>query len=216
MFLNYANCINDYIGRVKANNAHLMIFGHAHERYETRFVPLQNVIHEELLNEEVMLDKCLDLIQRKYYKKCVNPNGVDKVRNVIRDEVHLMCERYHFIVDISILVDGTEVAFWNRKPMIILDQYKELCNNRILKLGDKVIAIETVNTTIRLHKERNLNFGNQPTLCELGLPKKVYNVEREDILAIAHQMLIDEQKEGHEVADQAKRVIERFQKEVLQ
>lgn len=217
MFLNYENCINDYKGLVEAGK-HLYVFGHAKEQYAKRFAVINELVNHKLLQYDNLEKECLKLIKDRP-NRCTNPKGVRKVRNVIRDEVYLECAGKRLIVDIAILVAGTNVEFHSEYDRVVLDQYKDLYNKRILKLDDKVLAIETVNVTIRLNdnKEKNLNFGNHFTLCDLGmnLPKnKDVKITKKEFLRLVEPMLEDEKKFGHIVTDGVKDLEAKFRKQL--
>lgn len=213
MFLNYANGVNEYKGLLENGCKHLFVYGHAKEQYAVRFAALQNLLNLDLLQYDKLERKCIDLIGPRQ-NRCADNNGL-KVRNVIRDEVHLLCGGQHFIVDIAVLVAGTRVNFYKECDRVVLDQYKDIYNKGIIKVGDQAIAIETVNVTIRLEGERILNFGNHPTLCYLGLPKKVFNVKKKDIIDIVEPMLEDEKKFGHIVTKEVKKIEERYKKQLM-
>lgn len=219
MFLDKANGVNEYVERIVENGPHLFVYGHAKEQHAERFAAIQNIIDNDLLKWDNLKERCIELVEPRY-NRCVNKeDAVDKeerkaMRNIIRDEIYLECGDRIFIVDLGILVKGTDVVF-GEYPHKVLDQYKDLYNKGILKVGDKVIAIETINATIRLHDEKNLNFGYHHTLCNLGmnLPKnKPIKVKKQDILDIVEYMLIDDAKFGHIVTDKVKDIVAKYRK----
>lgn len=221
MFLDKANGVNEYVERLEVNGPHLYVFGHAKEQHAERFAAIQNILNHKLLEWDNLKERCIELVKPRY-NRCMNK--VDAIveeeryamRNIIRDEVYLECGDRLFIVDLGILVKGTDVVF-GEYPHKVLDQYKDLYNKGILKVGDKVVAIETINATIRLAHERNLNFGYHHTLCNLGmnLPKnKPIKVRKEDILNITEFMLIDDETFGHIVTDGVKDVVVKYRKAI--
>jgi hypothetical protein len=222
MFLDRENGLNEYVGKVVEGGAHLFVYGHAKEQYNDRFAAVKNILKHDLLEWDNLRQRCLDLVVPRY-NRCMNDrNAVDKeerkrMRNIIRDEVYLQCGDKLFIVDLGILVKGTEVEFYDRYNKNVLPQYKDLYNNKVLKLGDKVIAIETINATIRLEGEANLNFGYHHTLCNLGmnLPKNnPIKVKKQDILDLTEFMLEDDEKFGHIVTDKVKDVVAKYKKQL--
>lgn len=223
MFLDRENGLNEYVGRIDGNGPHLFVYGHAKEQRDERFARTQDILNHKLLEWDALVQRCIELVIPRY-KRCMNDrNAVNveerkRMRNIIRDEVYLECGGKLFIVDLGILVKGTEVEFLDKYVKNVLPQYKNLYNKGILKLGDKVVAIETIMATIRLVNQDNRNFGNHHTLCNLGLnlPKnKPIKVTKKELVNIAKPMLkaeeeVPEYKQGYIVTKEVRKIVEKY------
>ena len=190
MFLNYSTGKNYLIGKVKSTGTNIMLYGHVSQRYPERLGRVQKVTKAKSLKYNNLLNRAMKLTE-EHYKECINP-GREKVRHVIRDEIHFNCEDgNHFVIDLTLLVTGTMITFDPNRPKVVESQYKDLVNKRILKLDDKILTFETLATTIRFEDERLENFSHQPTVAYFGLPKETYNVTKEDIIYMTEHMLKD-------------------------
>jgi hypothetical protein len=146
MFLNYSTSKNEVIGRT-SNSTLIMLYGHVKERYAERFQRIQEVTGIKELDFNYLMNKTVEIVN-EYYYECKSRN-FRKVRHVIRSEVKLTTGKKNFIADLSILVAGSEVTYYNRRPYVIEDQYKELVANGELAVHDTILAVETINVTIR-------------------------------------------------------------------
>jgi hypothetical protein len=167
-----------------------MLYGHVKERYAERFQRIQEVTGIKELDFNYLMNKTVEIVN-EYYYECKSRN-FRKVRHVIRSEVKLTTGKKNFIADLSILVAGSEVTFYNRRPYVIEDQYKELVANGELALHDTILAVETINVTIRLEGEPATNFTYQPVIAKIKMPTNSFKITDADLVYITEHMLNDE------------------------
>ena len=189
MFLNYSTSKNEVIGRTR-NSTLIMLYGHVKERYAERFQRIQEVTGIKELDFNYLMNKTVE-IANEYYYECKSRN-FRKVRHVIRSELKLTTGKKNFIADLSILVAGSEVTYYNRRPYVIEDQYKELVANGELALHDTILAVETINVTIRLEDETATNFTYQPDIAKIKMPTNNFKITDADLVYITEHMLNDE------------------------
>ena len=190
MFLNYSTRINYIVGKV--NDVYVMLYGHVEKRYQERLGRAYEVTN----NDELQLDNILKSaikITKDNYKTCLNPTP-KKVRHAIRDEIHFMCEDgTHFIIDLSLLVTGTDITWHPDYPEKPERQYQNFVDKNLIAIGDKLLSFETLTTTIRTIDDNAINFNEQPTIAEFGLTKTMYPATKEDILYMTEHMLKDKE-----------------------
>ena len=63
-------------------------------------------------------------------------------------------------MDLSVLVAGSEVSYDNRHPYVIDPQYKSLVETGELMVHDTVLAVETINMTVRFADEEMITLQN--------------------------------------------------------
>ena len=156
MFLNHSTSINEVIGKTD-NGTLVMLYGHVKERYEERLQRVKELTGLQELDFDYLMKETVRLVN-EYYYECRSKN-LRKIRNVIRGEVKLSVGKKNLILDLSILVAGSEVTYSDRHPYVIEDQYKELVKSGELMLHDTIIAVETLNTT---KKEIYINSEPKP------------------------------------------------------
>ena len=189
MFLNYSTSKNEVIGKT-SNSTLIMLYGHVKERYVERFQRIQEVTGIKELDFNYLMNKTVEIVN-EYYYECKSRN-FRKIRHVIRSEVKLTTGKKNFIADLSILVAGSEVTYSNRHPYVIEDQYKELVANGELAVHDTILAVETINVTIRLEGETATNFTYQPDIAKIKMPTNNFKITDEDLVYITEHMLDDE------------------------
>ena len=208
MFLNYSTGRNQIVGKI--NNTMIMSYGHVTDRYQERLGRVYEITNEEMLKYDNLL-KCAIEITKDNYSECINPTR-RKVRHAIRDEIHFQCEDgKHFVIDISLLVTGTDISWHPDYPEVPNKQYKCLVDNNVLKIGDKILSFETLTTTIRTGGVEAINFNEQPTIAEFNLPKTMYKATKQDIIYMTEHMLKDSQTK---ITKKALKLITQYRKEV--
>lgn len=190
MFLNYSTCKNEVIGKTD-NGTLIMLYGHVKERYIERFERIKEITGIEELSMDNLMNKTCEIVNEYYYEcKCKN---FDKVRHVIRAKVNLELKGKKLIVDLTVLVAGSEVTYYDKRPYVIEDQYKELVESGELMVHDTILAVETINATIRMEGEKLENFSFQPTITKFKLPESRYMINEEQLVYITEHMLADKE-----------------------
>ena len=208
LFLNYSTGRNQLVGKV--NNTNIMLYGHVEERYQERLGRVYEVTNNDMIQLNQLLISAIK-ITKDNYDKCINPTR-RKVRHAIRDEIHFTCEDgKHFVIDISLLVTGTDISWHPNYPERPRKQYQKLVDNKILVIGDKILSFETLTTTIRTGGVEPINFSEQPTIAEFGLPKTMYHATKEDIVYMTEHMLKDKDTK---ITKKALKLITQYKKEV--
>jgi hypothetical protein len=209
MYINWSSSSNSLIGSINGYN--IMLYGHVNDRYYDYLDRIQEVTNVKYLKINNLLQRTLKIV-KKNYKACLNPT-MDKVRHAIRDELHFICEEdnTHFIIDLSILISGSTVMYCPNEPKIIDPQYKDLINKRIINEYDKILAFETLTTTVRLDTESTKNFNDQPTVASFMFPKQTFKVSKEDILYMTEPLL---ESKDTKIGDKAMSKIKRYDKEI--
>ena len=188
MFLNYSTSINKMIDKTD-NGTLIMLYGHIEERYNERLKRISKITKLNHLKFDKFIRTSVN-ITKKNYNKCINKT-YEKVRNVIRDEIHFNVGGAHIVIDLSLLVTGTVVSWNNRYPKIIEDQYVKLVENNELKLYDNVLSFETLMTTVRFANEGLENFSRQPSIGNYNFPRRIYNISLQELVYIIEPMLND-------------------------
>lgn len=190
MFLNHSTSINEVIGKT-SNGTLIMLYGHVKERYEERLKEVKEATGIEELDFNELMKETLKVIN-EYYYECRSRN-YRKVRHVIRGEVKLTLGKKNFILDLSILIAGSEVTYSDKHPYVIDEQYKPLIESGELMVHDTIIAVETLNTTIRFVDEGLENFSHQPMISTFKLPKDNYKINNRQFINITKHMLNDKE-----------------------
>jgi hypothetical protein len=188
MFLNYSTCKNEVIGKTD-NGTLIMLYGHVKERYEERLQRVKEVTGVKELDFVYLMEKTLGILN-EYYFECRSRN-LRKIRHVIRGKIKLVIGKKHLILDVSILVAGSEVEFGKDYPFVVEEQYKHLVESGELMLHDTILAVETMNTTIRFADEPLENFSKQPEIARIKFPKDEYKIKDDELVYITEHMLAD-------------------------
>lgn len=188
MFLNYSTSRNEVIGKTD-NGTLIFLYGHVKARYQERIKQVKYVTKMEELDINKLMEETVKIVN-KYYHKCKSRNS-RKVRQVIRGKINFVVGRKKFIMDLSVLVAGSEVSYDNRHPYVIDPQYKSLVETGELMVHDTVLAVETINMTVRFADEEMTNFTEQPSIAEFNLPEKEYKVHESLFLKMVDFMLKD-------------------------
>ena len=209
MFLNYSTSKNQIVGKIdQEERMYIMLYGHVSDRYKERLGRVYEVTSEEGLIFDNLLARAIEITKANYCE-CMNYDEM-KVRHVIRDEIHFECEDgKHFVIDISLLVTGTDISWHPDYKEIPDKQYKKLVDNGTLQIGDKILSFETLSTTIRTGGVNGINFNGQPTIARFGLPKTTYKVTKRDIVYMTRHMLKDKQTK---ITNKALRLINEYRK----
>lgn len=190
MFINHSTSINEVIGKT-GNGTLIMLYGHVKERYEERLQEVKAATGIEELDFNELMKETIKVIN-EYYYECKSKN-FEKVRHVIRGEINLTLGKKNFILDISVLIAGSEVTYNNKYPYVVDEQYKPLVESGELMVHDTIIAIETLNTTIRFSDEGLENFSQQPMISRFKLPNDKYKINNRQFTNITKHMLDDKE-----------------------
>ena len=190
MFLNNSTSINEVIGKTD-NSTLVMLYGHVKERYEERLQRVKELTGLQELDFDYLMKETVRLVN-EYYYECRSRN-LRKIRNVIRGEVKLSVGKKNLILDLSILVAGSEVTDDNRHPYVVEDQYKELVESGELMLHDTILAVETLNTTIRFADEGLENFSHQPMIARFKIPQESFKINDKELIYITEHMMADKE-----------------------
>jgi len=189
MYLNHSTSVNVAVGRVEETNMLIMLYGHIKDRYKERLEPVYKITKMKGISFDKFIKHSIN-ITKEHHEECVNKTP-EKERHVIRDEVHLNVEGRHVVIDISLLVTGSVIKWYNRKPRVIDEHYKELVENGDLVLYNNVLAFETMMTTVRFANEKLECFSHQPSIGNYNFPKKIYNISFKDLRTLVEPMLKD-------------------------
>lgn len=190
MFINHSTSINEVIGKT-GNGTLIMLYGHVKERYEERLQEVKAATGIEELDFNELMKETIKVIN-EYYYECKSKN-FEKVRHVIRGEINLTLGKKNFILDISVLIAGSEVTYNDKYPFVVDDQYKSLVESGELMVHDTIIAVETLNTTIRFSDEGLENFSQQPMISRFKLPNDKYKINNRQFINITKHMLTDKE-----------------------
>lgn len=203
MYLDYTTSTNTMIGSV--DNHLIMLYGHVNERYEQYLSRIQKATNQSYMKLNKLIPRACSIV-KKNYKECLNPTD-EKVRHVIRDQIRFNCEGQLFIVDVTILVSGSTVTFRNKHRKHVHKQYEEIYKTGKMYAGDKILALETLATTIRLEDEKLENFGRQPSIGDFKFANKIFNVSKEEFLYMIEPIWNDRQTK---VSRKATKLIEQM------
>jgi hypothetical protein len=190
MFINHSTSKNEVIGKT-GNGTLIMLYGHVKERYEERLQEVKAATGIEELDFDKLMEETIKVIN-EYYYECKSKK-FEKVRHVIRGEINLTLGKKNFILDISVLIAGSEVTYNDKYPFVIDEQYKSLVESGELMIHDTIIAVETLNTTIRFIDEELENFRNQPMISKFKLPDGNYKINNRQFINITKHMLNDKE-----------------------
>jgi hypothetical protein len=190
MFLNHSTSVNEVIGKTD-NGTLILLYGHVKERYEERLQRVKELTGLQELDFDYLMKETVRLVN-EYYYECRSRN-LRKIRNVIRGEVNITVGKKNLILDLSILVAGSEVTYDNRHPYKVEDQYKELVESGELMLHDTILAVETLNTTIRFADEKLENFSHQPMIARFKIPQESFKINDRELIYITEHMMSDKE-----------------------
>ena len=190
MFLNYSTCKNEVIGKTD-NNTLIMLYGHVKERYEERLQQVRDITGLKELDFDYLMRETVKIVN-EYYFECKSRN-FRKIRHVIRGEINLTMGKKKLILDLTVLVAGSEVTYSNNHPYVVEDQYKELVASGDLMLHDTILAVETLNTTIRFADEGLENFNYQPMIARFKIPQDSFEITANQFINITEHMLADKE-----------------------
>lgn len=190
MFLNHSTSRNEVIGKVEETGTLIWLYGHVRERYEERLETLRRITNIRRLDLDSLMKETVKMINENV-KICLNKD-TKKVRQTIRGEINIGIGNKKFIIDLSVLVTGTELTFTDEYPMEIEEQYVPYIESGELQIFGSVLAVETINLTIRFADEELENFSHQKTLGHFNLPDKIYNINTNQFLDITQHMMKDE------------------------
>lgn len=190
MFLNHSTSVNEVIGKTD-NGTLILLYGHVKERYEERLQRVKELTGLQELDFDYLMKETVRLAN-EYYFECRSRN-LRKIRNVIRGEVNITVGKKNLILDLSILVAGSEVIYDDRHPYKVEDQYKELVESGELMLHDTILAVETLNTTIRFADEKLENFSHQPMITRFKIPQESFKINGRELIYITEHMMADKE-----------------------
>lgn len=190
MFINHSTSVNEVIGKTD-NGTLIMLYGHVKERYEERLKQVKEITGVTELDLDNLMKETVKIIN-EYYFECKS-RRYRKIRHVVRGQMKLSLGKKNFILDLSVLIAGSEVTYDNRYPYVIDEQYKPLIESGELMVHDTVIAVETLNTTIRFADEELENFSHQPMITEFKLPEESFKIKDDEFINITKHMLVDKE-----------------------
>lgn len=185
MYLNLGTGKNKIIDKVNGTN--ILLYGHVGQRYFERLGALQRITKTNNLKYDRIINKAVEAIKDNY-DKCITKDG-KPVRNTIDCKVKVRCEGVVFDVEVAVLIKSTVVEWNNRMPKQVVKDYKEYVDNGELKLGDKVIAIETLAVTIKEEHEETINFTLMNIIGEIKVPNFITNVTRYELFQIVKNII---------------------------
>ena len=185
MYLNLGTGKNKIIDKVNGTN--ILLYGHVGQRYFERLEALQRITETNNLKYNRIINKAVEAIKDNY-DKCITKDG-KPVRNTIDCKVKVRCEGVVFDVEVAVLIKSTVVEWNNRMPKQVAKDYKEYVDNGELKLGDKVIAIETLAVTIKEEHEETINFTLMNIIGEIKVPNFITNVTRYELFQIVKNII---------------------------
>lgn len=177
MYLNLGTGKNKVIGKINGKN--ILLYGHVLDRYNERVRRLQKLTGINNLKYDAIIRKAVQAIEENY-EACVTKDG-KPVRNVIDCNVKVRCNNVVFDIEVAVLVKSTKVEWANWAPKEVAKDYVPYVENNEIKLGDIVIAIETIAATIKEEKERSINFSLMNKIEKIHVPKCIYNVNLKDL-----------------------------------
>lgn len=177
--------LNTIIGEV--NGTCILQYAHVGKRYYDRVGRIQKVTGVEELKFHNIVKFTLKSIE-KNYNKYITKNG-RPVRNVIYTNFDVDCEGKKFNVEIAVLVKSTKVEWSDLNEHIIAEDYKEAVAEGKLKIGDIVIAIETIAATLKCKGERRVSFTEQTISDVIKLPNKEYIINKYDFKYMIYTLL---------------------------
>lgn len=176
--------LNKIIGEV--NGTCILQYAHVGKRYYDRVGRIEKVTGIEELKFHNIMKFTLKSIE-KYYNRYITKNG-RPVRNVIYVNFDVDCEGKKFNIEIAILVKSTKVT-WGVGEQVVAEDYKEAIAEGKLKIGDIVIAIETIAATLKCKGERRVSFTEQTISDVIKLPKREYTVNKYDFNYMVNKLL---------------------------
>ena len=186
MYLNLGTGKNKIIRKINGTN--ILLYGHVGQRYFERLAALQKITKTNNLKYHKLVDRAVQAIEENY-DKCITKDG-KPVFCIERDITYkVRCEGKIFDVEVAVLVKSTKVEWHNRIPKEVAKDYKEYVANGELKLGDVVIAIETLAVTIKEEKEECINFTLMNKIGDIVVPKYVNNVARYELELIVRNII---------------------------
>ena len=154
------------------NGTNIFLFGHTTKQYKQRIDKLRRNFKFDKLDYNHLVNEALQAI-RDNYDECLTKNG-ERVWKCATAEFELNCDKQLYTIEVSVLIKSTKVAWEPNTPQELVDDYREYVESGIIKLGDKVITIETMVLTIRSAdvKERQ-NFSEFDIIrkIDVGLRK---------------------------------------------
>lgn len=177
MYLNMGTGKNKMIDKI--NGVNILLYGHVGQRYFERLGLLQKAVNCHALRYNAIIKQAVNAID-KHFDVCLCKDDGRPVRNKINCSIKLKCEGKLFIADVAVLIKSTIVEWRNDMPKVIASDYQEYVDNGELKIGDKVIAIETIAVTVRGEDEEDINFSLMNKIDEIKVPnyiKHVYKAE---------------------------------------
>lgn len=152
------------------NGTNIFLFGHTTKQYKQRIDKLRRNFKFDKLDYNHLVNEALQAI-RDNYDECLTKNG-ERVWKSAIGEFEVNCDKQRYKMEVSVLIKSTRVAWEPNTPHILAEDYREYVESGIIKLGDKVITIETMVLTIRSAdvKERQ-NFTEFDIVRKINLGK---------------------------------------------
>lgn len=185
MYLNLGTGKNKIIDKVNGTN--ILLYGHVGKRYFDRLGALQKITNTNNIKYCAIINKAVKAIKDNY-DECITKDG-KPVRNTIDCKVKVRCEGRVFDIEVAVLIKSTVVEWHKRMPKKVAKDYKEYVENGEMKIGDVVIAIETISVTIKEEREETINFTRMNKMGEINVPKHITNVTRHELEDIVKNII---------------------------
>ena len=185
MYLNLGTGKNKIIDKVNGTN--ILLYGHVGKRYFERLGALQRITNSINLKYCRIINRAVKTIKDNY-DVCITKDG-EPVRNTIDCKVKVRCEGKIFDLEVAVLIKSSVVEWFNRMPKKVAKDYKEYVENGEMKIGDVIIAIETISVTIKEEHEETINFTRMNKIGEIIVPNYTSNVTRYELEEIVENII---------------------------
>ena len=177
---------NKIIGNV--NGLNVVLFGHVETRHQERLTVLNKAGHEEVLSFDKLKDVCMDVFKSNFRTLIEN---IDEPR-AIRGNVKIKLKGIEAWAEIAIEVRATivdwamitqdengEDVYFNKE---VAPDYIDYVKEGKIKIGDRVLTIETIALSIKGKNEKNdkISFTKFRTIHELKFKQRFINVSVAD------------------------------------
>ena len=173
---------NKIIGNV--NGLDVILFGHVEERHGQRLNVLNEAAYEEVLSFDKLKEICMDVF-RNNFKELTRDLDVPKA---IRGDIKIKLKGIEAWAEIAIEVRATVVdwslgitdengedVFFSKE---VAKDYVDYVKEGKLKIGDRVLTIETIALSVKGKNEKNekVSFTRFDTIHELKFKQRFVNV----------------------------------------
>jgi hypothetical protein len=176
----------------QVNDTAIILYGHYGKRYDERVKRLQEVFDINNLRYRKVLLKTMDAIKDNY-DKVITKDG-NPVRTLVRDNVRVKVLSQIFDIEVNVLVKSTIVDWHDEYPLKVVEGYEDLLEKGIIKLGEPVICIETIISTVKCVDDDEeyglIDMENMEVIGSLNLSRfTCYKVDMEDFDYITEYLM---------------------------